>query len=142
MEDLKERYYTVARRLLLTREGGEASIANATLIKHPYNKAHERDRKAALNALLRRTAQQAAEDNAVSSVITIAVLQRTADPVYRLCGLATTTGISSLMGLAVVKPAPVAPAQQACPIPHARSSKVTVKVLPPAVPVCSQGRRP
>lgn len=53
------------RRLLVAREGGEAAVANHPLVKHPYNAEHERNRKAALNALLGRTPQQEAEDAAV-----------------------------------------------------------------------------
>ena len=41
-EDLKLRYYTVARQLLIAREGGETGIANHVIIKHPFNAEHER----------------------------------------------------------------------------------------------------
>ena len=41
-EDLKARYYAIARALLIAREGSEATIANATLVKHPFNAQHER----------------------------------------------------------------------------------------------------
>ncbi len=37
-EDLKARYYAVARAL----EGSEEGIANATLVRHPFNAQHER----------------------------------------------------------------------------------------------------
>lgn len=42
VEDLKARYYSVARQLLVEREGGETGIANHVLIKHPYNAEQER----------------------------------------------------------------------------------------------------
>ena len=41
-EDLKARYYGVARALAVAREGSEEGIANATLVRHPFNAQHER----------------------------------------------------------------------------------------------------
>ena len=38
VEDLKERYYSIARRLLAAREGGEPAVANHTLMRYPYNR--------------------------------------------------------------------------------------------------------
>jgi hypothetical protein len=42
IEEIKGRYYSVARQLFVGREGGEDSIANQTLVKHPFNADHER----------------------------------------------------------------------------------------------------
>ena len=72
MEDLKDRYYAIARKLLSSREGGEAAVANHTLIRYPYNKEHEVQRKRAVEMMLARTTEQADEENAVrgESVIT------------------------------------------------------------------------
>jgi hypothetical protein len=41
-EDLKARYYAVARALAIAREGSEEGIANHTIVKHPFNAQHER----------------------------------------------------------------------------------------------------
>ena len=41
-EDLKERYYRVARSLQVAWEGSEEGAANLTLVKHPFNAQHER----------------------------------------------------------------------------------------------------
>lgn len=65
LEDLKERYYTVARKLLVAREGTDATLANHPLVKHPYNAAQDRQRKAALMSLLDRDTSQEEKDNAV-----------------------------------------------------------------------------
>mmetsp|Transcript_29148 Transcript_29148/g.74368 ORF Transcript_29148/g.74368 Transcript_29148/m.74368 type:complete len:433 (-) Transcript_29148:246-1544(-) len=65
LDDLKERYYAVARALFIGREGGEAPIANQVLVKHPFNKQHEVDRKRAIEQMLERTAEQLAEENAL-----------------------------------------------------------------------------
>ncbi|GIL77196.1 hypothetical protein Vretimale_3151 [Volvox reticuliferus] len=65
VEDLKERYYNVARKLLVSRQGREAAVANNTIVKHPFNKQVEQDRKRALAALLARTPQQISEEHAI-----------------------------------------------------------------------------
>ncbi|CAL8472085.1 g11627 [Coccomyxa elongata] len=64
-EDLKARYYAIARALAVAREGSEENIANHTIVKHPFNAQHERDRKRAIEMLLARTALQDAEENKV-----------------------------------------------------------------------------
>ncbi|KAG2495242.1 hypothetical protein HYH03_006515 [Edaphochlamys debaryana] len=65
LEDLKERYYTVARKMLVSRQGREAPVANHPLVKQPFNKQAEQERKRALLALLARTPQQISEDHAI-----------------------------------------------------------------------------
>lgn len=65
MEDLKERYYSLSRALLVAREGGEAPVANQLIVKFPYNAAHERERKRALEMLLARNARREREENQV-----------------------------------------------------------------------------
>ncbi|KAI8470122.1 MAG: hypothetical protein J3K34DRAFT_521591 [Monoraphidium minutum] len=65
LEDLKERYYGVARKLLIAREGTDAALSNHPLVKHPYNGAQDRQRKAALMSLLDRDTSQEEKDNAV-----------------------------------------------------------------------------
>ncbi|KAG1664324.1 hypothetical protein FOA52_011638 [Chlamydomonas sp. UWO 241] len=65
VEDLKERYYAIARRLLASREGGESAVANHTLMRFPFNKEHEAERKAAVHQLLTRTSEQIDEENAI-----------------------------------------------------------------------------
>jgi DNA methyltransferase 1-associated protein 1 len=67
VEDLKERYYGISRRLLVAREGGEAGAANHPLVRHVYAAAAERKRRVALDKVLRRPAQKVAEENAVST---------------------------------------------------------------------------
>lgn len=42
IEDLKARYYSVARQLLITREGSQEDIEHHTIIKVPYDAAHEK----------------------------------------------------------------------------------------------------
>jgi len=41
LEELKARYFGVARALMVGRAGGEDLIANEALVKHPFNAAHE-----------------------------------------------------------------------------------------------------
>ena len=42
VEDLKARYYTIARQLLIAREGGIENVANHTIVKHPFNAETEK----------------------------------------------------------------------------------------------------
>ncbi|KAK9806041.1 hypothetical protein WJX73_008279 [Symbiochloris irregularis] len=82
-EDLKQRYYTVARQLLIAREGGESGIANHVIIKHPFNAQHERQRKNAMDTLLRRTQAQEAADSAVLAEAGIIEAARKAEAAAR-----------------------------------------------------------
>mmetsp|Transcript_26226 Transcript_26226/g.67449 ORF Transcript_26226/g.67449 Transcript_26226/m.67449 type:complete len:327 (-) Transcript_26226:546-1526(-) len=63
MEDMKARYYSLARALLIAREGGEEMVANSDIVKNPYNHAHEMDRKRQLAlAWARGTGMENPED--------------------------------------------------------------------------------
>lgn len=65
IEDIKSRYYSVARQLLLGREGGPDAVANHPLIKHPYSAQHEKERKRGLELLMARTPEQDAEEDVI-----------------------------------------------------------------------------
>ena len=58
IEDLKGRYYSLARQLVVGREGGPETVANQSLLKHPYDPRAERERKKGLELLLARSQQQ------------------------------------------------------------------------------------
>jgi DNA methyltransferase 1-associated protein 1 len=64
VEDLKHRYFSVARRLLVSRVGGEAAVAHEPVMQHRYNVNAEKDRKHALSILMRRSRKQEQEDAA------------------------------------------------------------------------------
>lgn len=71
MEDLKERYYKMARTLLISREGSnEAVLGNHPLVRWQYNAAAERLRKAALVALAERDPEAEEADNQVGGMWT------------------------------------------------------------------------
>ena len=65
MEDLKARYYRVARQLAVGREGGPESVANLPLVRQPYNPQHERERKRGLELLMQRSREQDAAENEI-----------------------------------------------------------------------------
>lgn len=65
IEDLKGRYYSVARQLLVGREGTADTVANNVLVKHPYSVQNEKDRKEGLEILFKRNPQQDAEEEEV-----------------------------------------------------------------------------
>ena len=65
LEDIKGRYYSIARQLLLGREGSRDAVANHVLIKHPYNPTAERDRKRGIELIMNRSPDEDAEEDAI-----------------------------------------------------------------------------
>eukprot|EP00803_Ostreobium_quekettii_P002372 evm.model.scf_839.3 EVM.evm.TU.scf_839.3 scf_839:21858-24977(-) len=65
LEELKDRYYTVSRRLLVSREASEAAVANHILIKHAYNLEYEKDRRRACEGVFKKTAKDEAEETGI-----------------------------------------------------------------------------
>uniref|UniRef100_A0A7S2Z5F0 Myb-like domain-containing protein n=1 Tax=Chloropicon laureae TaxID=464258 RepID=A0A7S2Z5F0_9CHLO len=65
VEDLKQRYYDVARKLVIAREGSEKAAAHNPVVKRPFNADHERERKRALEIVLARSAAQEREERAI-----------------------------------------------------------------------------
>uniref|UniRef100_A0A0D9WJ77 Myb-like domain-containing protein n=1 Tax=Leersia perrieri TaxID=77586 RepID=A0A0D9WJ77_9ORYZ len=62
VEDLKSRYYSVTRALLIARARSFDEVAGNPLVKETFNAAHETERKRALSALLSQTKQQERKD--------------------------------------------------------------------------------
>ncbi|KAG8086241.1 hypothetical protein GUJ93_ZPchr0010g8221 [Zizania palustris] len=62
VEDLKSRYYSVTRALLIARARSFDEVAGNPLVKETFNAAHETERKRALSALLSQTKQQEQKD--------------------------------------------------------------------------------
>lgn len=65
VEDIKGRYYDVARQLMIGREGGTTGIANHVLIKHPFDAQHERRRKAGLEEYLKRSPEEEEQEKII-----------------------------------------------------------------------------
>lgn len=65
VEDIKGRYYDVARQLMIGREGGTTGIANHVLIKHPFDAQHERRRKAGLELYLKRSPEDEEQEDVI-----------------------------------------------------------------------------
>ena len=63
-EDLKARYYGVARQLVVSRCDDRAEVAHVPLVKHPYDADAEAERRTALSAAYSRTAEEEAADAA------------------------------------------------------------------------------
>jgi DNA methyltransferase 1-associated protein 1 len=62
VEDLKSRYYSVSRSLLIHRARSFDDVSGNPLVKDSYDAAHETERKRALSALLSQTKQQEKKD--------------------------------------------------------------------------------
>ncbi|XP_012082947.1 SWR1-complex protein 4 isoform X4 [Jatropha curcas] len=62
VEELKDRYYSVSRAILIARAPSSGDVAGHPLVKEPYNVSQEIDRKRALSMVLSQTKQQERKD--------------------------------------------------------------------------------
>ncbi|XP_021768681.1 SWR1-complex protein 4-like isoform X1 [Chenopodium quinoa] len=62
VEELKDRYYSVTRALLIARAPSPADVSGHPLIKEPYNAKQETERKRALSMVLSQTKHQERKD--------------------------------------------------------------------------------
>ncbi|KAJ9187905.1 hypothetical protein P3X46_003317 [Hevea brasiliensis] len=62
VEELKDRYYSVSRAILLARAPSSGDVSGHPLVKEPYNVSQEIDRKRALSMVLSQTKQQERKD--------------------------------------------------------------------------------
>ncbi|KAJ8899001.1 hypothetical protein K2173_008824 [Erythroxylum novogranatense] len=62
VEELKDRYYSVCRAILISRAPSPADVSGHPLVKEPYNITQEKERKRALSLVLSQTKQQERKD--------------------------------------------------------------------------------
>lgn len=62
VEELKDRYYSVSRAILIARSPSSAEVSGHPLIKELYNAKQETERKRALSMVLSQTKQQERKD--------------------------------------------------------------------------------
>ncbi|GAB4841805.1 swr complex subunit [Ancistrocladus abbreviatus] len=62
VEELKDRYYSVSRAILIARAPSPADVSGHPLVKEPYNVQQEVERKRALSMVLSQTKQQERKD--------------------------------------------------------------------------------
>lgn len=67
VEELKHRYYSVSRTILIARAPSPADVSGHPLVKEPYNISHEIDRKRALSMVLSQTKHQERKDAEILS---------------------------------------------------------------------------
>ncbi|KAI3773220.1 hypothetical protein L6452_04425 [Arctium lappa] len=67
VEELKNRYYSVSRAVLIARAPSPADISGHPLVKEPYNISQEIERKRALSMVLSQTKHQERKDAEVIS---------------------------------------------------------------------------
>ncbi|RYQ89388.1 hypothetical protein Ahy_B09g096058 isoform E [Arachis hypogaea] len=65
LEELKDRYYSVSRALLIARNPSSVDIAAHPLLKEPYNISRDVERKRAMSLVLSQTRQQEQRDEEV-----------------------------------------------------------------------------
>ncbi|XWS36067.1 hypothetical protein CRYUN_Cryun20dG0051900 [Craigia yunnanensis] len=62
VEELKDRYYSVSRAILIVRAPSPGEVAGHPLVKEPYNVSQETERKRALSMVLSQTKHQERKD--------------------------------------------------------------------------------
>ncbi|KAK4476867.1 hypothetical protein RD792_016031 [Penstemon davidsonii] len=62
VEELKHRYYSVSRTILIARAPSPSDVAGHPLVKDPYNETQEKERKRSLALVLSHTKQQERRD--------------------------------------------------------------------------------
>ncbi|KAJ4969381.1 hypothetical protein NE237_016082 [Protea cynaroides] len=62
VEELKDRYYSVSRQILIARAASSVDVAGHPLVKEPYNATQEIERKRALSMVLSQTKHQERKD--------------------------------------------------------------------------------
>ncbi|EEF47221.1 SWR1-complex protein 4 [Ricinus communis] len=62
LEELKDRYYSVSRAILVARAPSPGDVSGHPLVKEPYNISQETERKRALSMFLSQTKQQERKD--------------------------------------------------------------------------------
>ncbi|KAH7578208.1 hypothetical protein ACOSQ2_000591 [Xanthoceras sorbifolium] len=62
VEELKDRYYSVSRAILIARAPSAGDVSGHPLVKEPYNVSQETERKRALSMVLSQTKQQERKD--------------------------------------------------------------------------------
>ncbi|XVF80714.1 hypothetical protein PTKIN_Ptkin15bG0097300 [Pterospermum kingtungense] len=62
VEELKDRYYSVSRAILIARAPSPGEVAGHPLVKEPYNVSQEIERKRALSMVLSQTKHQERKD--------------------------------------------------------------------------------
>lgn len=62
VEELKDRYYSAARAILIARASSSGATSGHPLLKEPYNISHEKERKRALSMVLSQTKHQEHKD--------------------------------------------------------------------------------
>lgn len=62
VEELKDRYYSVSRAILIARAPSPGDVAGHPIVKEPYNVSQETERKRALSMVLSQTKHQERKD--------------------------------------------------------------------------------
>eukprot|EP00882_Tetradesmus_deserticola_P032191 GHRQ01036439.1.p1 GENE.GHRQ01036439.1~~GHRQ01036439.1.p1 ORF type:complete len:296 (+),score=146.40 GHRQ01036439.1:869-1756(+) len=109
LEDLKDRYYAIARRLLVAREGTEATLLNNQLLRQPYNAAAERARRAALNTLMARSNAAEASENEILEQARVVEDKRKAEHAAASAQAAAAAAAAAKKNAVAVVPKPPPP---------------------------------
>jgi len=98
VDDIKGRYYSIARQLLIGREGGVlTTIANNPLVKTPFDPEHEKRRKAGYEQyLIRNPDKEAEEDDILAQAAKIEAKRKAEEGKSKGNGVGATSVASRL----------------------------------------------
>lgn len=94
VEELKNRYYSVSRTILIARAPSPADVSSHPLVKEPYNISQEIERKRALSMVLSQTKHQERKDAEVLSEAKKIMESRMAAKAAEDAELAVTSNMS------------------------------------------------
>ncbi|KAI3679563.1 hypothetical protein L2E82_51226 [Cichorium intybus] len=94
VEELKNRYYSVSRTILIARAPSPADVSSHPLVKEPYNVSQEIERKRALSMVLSQTKHQERKDAEVLSEAKKIMESRMAAKAAEDAELAVTSNMS------------------------------------------------
>lgn len=94
VEELKNRYYSVCRTILIARAPSPADVSSHPLVKEPYNISQEIERKRALSMVLSQTKHQERKDAEVLSEAKKIMESRMAAKAAEDAELAVTSNMS------------------------------------------------
>ncbi|CAI0386277.1 unnamed protein product [Linum tenue] len=138
MEELKDRYYSVCRSILLARASSPADVSGHPLVKENYNASQEKERKRALSMVLSQTKQQEKKDAEVlaeakkiaESRMAAKGVEESVMPATENEFPETTIDHNTLVSLSNVRLAPVAAPPSTLVIADTSSTLASLRMLP------------
>ncbi|KAJ7524465.1 hypothetical protein O6H91_17G007100 [Diphasiastrum complanatum] len=143
VEELKNRYYSVAKTIVLARAATPEDVADHTLVKDTYNMQYEVERKRALGIMLSQSRQQEREDAEVLAearrIMEARLITKVEDEAELAATLATSSAVMDEMEKISQTPAQASsPSSLPVTLPTSMSASMAMSGL---VGIASNGPR-